>query len=217
MRILIFSALLSVLALSCSDNSSGSAQNAPFCDTTCNTDTIRFEGLHKQKPSVTISQKNCAADTLTWTHDGLEVGRQMHLGTLLEALVRVNQSTVNCYFQENEYAWVSFNDCNTGRGYLLKLPFDKKESVSKISSAINAFDPKFVVAEDLRAYADYSTIYAIDVATGKKEQMTFKEEYKINWNNIHETIDSVNISRNRIFVQLIKDGKPVQLEKNISL
>ena len=86
-----------------------------------------------------------------------------------------------------------------------------------MSSAINSFDKKFVVPDDLVAYADYSTIYVEDMNTGKKEQMTFKEEYKINFNNIHKTIDSVNISRNRIYVQLIKDGQKVPLEKQIGL
>jgi hypothetical protein len=69
----------------------------------------------------------------------------------------------------------------------------------------------------MRAYCDYSTIYVEDINTGKKEMMTFKEEYKIDFNNIHEAIDTVNISRNRIFVQLLKDGKKVPLEKTISL
>jgi hypothetical protein len=105
----------------------------------------------------------------------------------------------------------------TGRGYLLQLPFDKKQSVRKMSSAINSFDKKFIVPDDLRAYADYSTIYVEDINSGQKQQMTFKEEYKIDFNNIHEVIDSVNLSRNRIFVQLIKNGEKVQLEKQISL
>jgi len=112
---------------------------------------------------------------------------------------------------------VAFNDCLTGRGYLMQLPFDKTQSVRKMSSAINSFDKKFVVPDDMRAYADYSTIYVEDVNTGKKEQMTFKEEYKIDFNNIHEVIDSVNISRNRIYVQLIKGGEKVNLEKQISM
>ena len=86
-----------------------------------------------------------------------------------------------------------------------------------MSSAINSFDKKFVVPDDMRAYCDYSTIYVEDINTGKKEMMTFKEEYKIDFNNIHEAIDTVNISRNRIFVQLLKDGKKVPLEKTISL
>ena len=75
-----------------------------------------------------------------------------------------------------------------------------------MSSAINSFDKKFVVPEDVRAYADY-----------KKESMTFKEEYKIDFNNIHEVIDSVNISKDRVFVHLIKNGEKVPLEKKINL
>ena len=47
--------------------------------------------------------------------------------------------------------------------------------------------------------------------------MTFKEEYNIDFDKIHEVIDSVNISRSRIFVQLIKDGNKLPLEKKISL
>ena len=86
-----------------------------------------------------------------------------------------------------------------------------------MSSAINSFDKKFVVPEDLRAYADYSTIYVEDINTGKQESMTFKEEYKIDFNDIHKVIDSVNVSHDRIFVQLIKNGEKVPLEKKISL
>jgi hypothetical protein len=99
----------------------------------------------------------------------------------------------------------------------MQLPFNKKQSLRKMSSAINSFDKKFVVPEDLRAYADYSTIYVEDINTGKKESMTFKEEFKIDFNNIHEVVDSVNVSHDRIFVQLIKGGENLPLEKKISL
>jgi hypothetical protein len=137
--------------------------------------------------------------------------------TLLDNTVRINKAAVNCYFKDTSYAYLSFNDCVTGRGYLLKLPFSKQESISKISSAINAFDKKFVVPDDLRAYADYSTLYVVDIATGKKEQMTFKEQYKIDFNNIHEVIDSVNVSRSRMFILLKKDGQSIPIEKKITL
>jgi hypothetical protein len=139
------------------------------------------------------------------------------MGTLLDNVVRLNKSAISCFIKDTSYAWVAFNDCITGRGYLLQLPFDKKQSVRKMSSAINSFDKKFVVPDDLRAYADYSTIYVEDINSGQKQQMTFKEEYKIDFNNIHEVIDSVNLSRNRIFVQLIKNGEKIELEKQISL
>ena len=139
------------------------------------------------------------------------------MGTLLNGLIRLNNSAISCFIKDTSYAWVAFNDCLTGRGYLMQLPFDKTQSVRKMSSAINSFDKKFVLPDDMRAYADYSTIYIEDINTGKKEQMTFKEEYKIDFNNIHEVIDSVNISRNRIYVELIKNGEKVNLEKQVSL
>jgi hypothetical protein len=197
-------------------NNKGTA-NATFCDTACNSDTLRFDGDSKMHPYVSISQKNCIADTLTWTHDYLPSKRQMQLPGLLNNTVRVNKSAMNCYIRDTSYAYLSFNDCVSGRGYLLKLPFSKKESIAKISSALNAFDKKFVVPDDLRAYADRSTLYVVDIATDKKEQMTFKEQFPINFDNVHEVIDSINVSRNRMFVLLKKDGKDVPIEKKINL
>jgi hypothetical protein len=204
-----------VASVHCGDNN-GTA-NATFCDTTCNSDTLRFEGDSKMHPYVSISQKNCFADTLTWTHDALPSKRQMQMPGLLNNTVRVNRSAMNCYIRDTAYAYLSFNDCVSGRGYLLKLPFSKKESIAKISSALNAFDKKFVVPDDLRAYADRSTLYVVDIATDKKEQMTFKEQFPIDFDNVHEVIDSINVSRNRMFVLLKKDGKEIPIEKKITL
>ena len=211
----LFVCAFSMALISCGDNNA--TADASFCDTTCNNDTLRFEGEHRLRPYVSISQKNCIADTLTWTHEALPNKVQMQVPTLLDNTVRVNKSAMSCYFKDTSYAYLTFNDCVSGRGYLLKLPFSKRESISKISSALNAFDKKFVVPEDLRAYADYSTLYVIDVATNKKEQMTFKEQYQIDFNNVHDVIDSINVSRNRLFVLLKKDGKQVPIEKTINL
>jgi len=215
MRFLILILSAGFFLSSCGDNSSATA--ATFCDTACNNDSIKFSGGHKLNPRVAITVNNCLGDSITWTHDALPANRQMHMGTLLDNLVRLNKSAVSCFIKDTSYAWVAFNDCITGRGYLLQLPFDKKQSVRKMSSAINSFDKKFVVPDDLRAYADYSTIYVEDINTGKKEQMTFKEEYKINFNKIHDVIDSVNVSHDRIYVELIKNGNKLPLEKKISL
>lgn len=215
MRVFIFLLPLGFFFVACNNQSSSVAKT--FCDTTCSGDSLKFKGEHNLKPRVSVSIKNCIADSISWTHDALPANRQMHMGTLLGNLVRLNASAFSCFIKDTSYAWVAFNDCITGRGYLMQLPFDKKQNVRKMSSAINSFDKKFIVPDELRAYADYSTIYVEDISNGKKELMTFKEEYKIDFNNIHEVIDSVNISRNRIFVQLIKNNEKVFLEKQISL
>src|SRR5215207_8551358 len=91
----IFLILFVVLAaVRCSDKATA---KTTFCDTTCNNDTIRFEGPGKMRPYVSISQKNCIADTLTWTHESLPSKRQMQIPTLLDNTVRVNKAAVNCY------------------------------------------------------------------------------------------------------------------------
>lgn len=206
---------LVITAIRCSDKAA--TANTTFCDTACNSDTIRFEGGGKLQPYVSLSQKNCIADTLTWTHEALPSKRQMQVPSLLDNTVRINKAAATCYFKDTSYAYLSFNDCVSGRGYLLKLPFSKQQNISKITSALNAFDKKFVVPDDLRAYADYSTLYVVDIATDKKEQMTFKEQYPIDFDKVHDVIDSINVSRNRVFVLLKKDGKPVPIEKKINL
>ncbi len=157
------------------------------------------------------------ADTFCWTHNKLPTERKMQMTHLMDKEIRLNKSAINCYIKEAEYIWLTFNDCNTGRGYLLKLPFNKKESINKISSALNAFDKKFVMPKNVRAYADYTTLYVVDISTNKKEELSFKETLNIDFNNIHQTIDSINITPNRIFVQLIKNGQKLPMEKNISL
>jgi len=215
MKVLFLLSTVSLFFIAC--NSSADKTARTFCDTTCTNDTFKFSNDHKLRPRVIITVNNCTADSITWTHDALPANRQMHMGTLLDGLIRLNNSAISCFIKDTSYAWVAFNDCLTGRGYLMQLPFNKTQSVRKMSSAINSFDKKFVVPEDLRAYADYSTIYVEDINTGKKEQMTFKEEYKIDFDNIHEVIDSVNISRNRIYVELIKGGEKIPLEKQVSL
>src|SRR6476469_5249233 len=97
MRNLLFFLLpvLFVTLVRCSNNKP--AAKATFCDTACNSDTLMFKGNSKLNPYVSISQKNCLADTLTWTHDALPSKRQMQVPTLLNNSVRVNKAAMNCY------------------------------------------------------------------------------------------------------------------------
>jgi hypothetical protein len=56
------------------------------------------------------------------------------------------------------------------------------------------------------------------MATGNKAQLKLAdEELDIDFNNIHATFDSVNVTRTRIFVNLKQKGKITPLEKTISL
>lgn len=215
MKNLIVLLIIGIALVNCTNNSSDTGK--VFCDTTCKSDSFVFTGTHRLKPFVSISVNNCVADTLVWSHDALLNQQQVDVTSFIDKEVRLHESAIKCFIKDTSYAWLSFNDCITGRGYLMKLPFNKSGTINKMSSAINSFDKKFVVPDDLRVYADYSTIYVVDVNRESIEQMSFKEEYNINFDRVHEVIDSVNISRNRIYVELIKDGRKTPLEKKINL
>src|SRR5688500_5300643 len=95
-----------VLAICEAHNNDGTAKT--FCDTACNTDTLKYTGDHRYNPEVTISQKNCLADTLSWTHDGLPSKRQMQIPTLLNSTVRLNKAAIDCFIKDTSYAYLSF-------------------------------------------------------------------------------------------------------------
>ena len=206
--------LLSMFITSCKNEAK---TTGPAFDTTCVTTPFKWTGDAAQKMEVVLSVDNCIADTLSWTHKSMETPRMMHVSTLMDNMIQPSKDAVKCVFVGNKYAWLTFNDAFSGRGFMVMMPFDKKESLRTMKGAINSFDKKFVLPDDLRAYSTYNEIFVEDINTGKTEKMSYKEEYTIKWNKIHETIDSVNISHKRIFVQLIRNGEKVQLEKAIDL
>lgn len=214
MRITLLILSATILLTACNNNAKTAKT---FCDTTCNSDTIRFQGNEQFKQSLTIGIKNCKPDTLSWTHGKILTSRQVQLPDFLGHDIKINKAAVNAVFQDTTAAWLSFNDCITGRGYLLKLPFSKSGDIQKMTGALNSFDPKFSVDPDLRAYTDRGSIYVVNIKDGKDAMMTFKEEYPIDFDDLHKVVDTINVTKSRIYVKLLKDGKEVPFEKNISL
>ncbi|HYM95080.1 MAG TPA: hypothetical protein VET23_13125 [Chitinophagaceae bacterium] len=189
-----------------------------FCDTTCIKDSMKFTNeTHPLKPYLYISARNCNADTLVWSYSGMGTNRKSGLADMLNTEVRLNKHYVKCFIPDTSYAWLMFNDCSNGRGYLLKLPFNKTNTISRKSSAINSIDPKFSVAEGLAAYTDRGNIFVEEMASGKKAMMTFGKIVDIDYDAIHEYIDSVNVSPGRIWVKIKIDNEWTTLEKDITL
>jgi hypothetical protein len=216
MRLLIAAAALVVMTgfYSCK---SSSAPPKSFCDTVCLKDSLKFTGDHKLKPSVYITAKNCLPDSLIWTYKGLGVDRKTGFTYLLNTTVNINKDVIRSYFRDTAVAYILFNDCATGRGFQIKLPFDKKENFSLKSSGINGFDPKFSVADNLLVNTDRGNIYVEDMATGKTAMMTFGEKLEIDYDAIHDHIDSVNVTNDRIWVKILIEKKWVEKEKKVSL
>ena len=214
MRIILLLAIVTAFCTSCNNSGKGKT----FCDTTCNSDTIKFSGSEPFNQAVAISIKDCEPDSLKWTHKGLLNERQILFRQFVTQSVRLNKSAISSAFQDTTNVWLAFNDCITGRGYIFKLPYRTGNQITTISGALNSFDPKFSVDPDLRAYTDRGNIYVVDVTTGKEAQMTFKKEYEMDFNNIHKSIDTINITKQRIYVKLIdKDGNEIPFEKKIDL
>jgi hypothetical protein len=197
-------------------NNSGKTAKT-FCDTTCKTDSFNYKGADRFESKVDISLKNCKPDSITWTHGGMAITRQLPFNDLTNQDVRLNPAAISCIIKDTSYAWLTFNDCITGRGFLVKLPFNKANNISKFTGALNSFDPKFSLEPDLRAYTDRGSIYVTDINSGNQEVMTFKETYDIDFNALHQVVDSINVTHKRIYVKLLKNGKEVPIEKVIDL
>jgi hypothetical protein len=217
MRSLIIPSFAILLAYSFGGCKSSSSGSKTFCDTACLKDTVKFDGNYKLKPYVYISASKCIADTLTWSYNGMGVNRKVGLADFLNNTVHINKDHVKCIFNDTAAAWLLFNDCATGRGYQLKLPFNKTATIGRKSSGINNIDPKFSIAENLVAYTDRGNIFVEEMATGKTAQMTFGKALDIDYDAIHDFIDSVNITPTRIWVKVKIDNEWKELEKTITL
>jgi hypothetical protein len=171
-------------------------------------------GDHVLEPEVGLLPQDCGIDSIWWTYEGLGAYRKVDLGF---RDVKLNPKFIKCLFRDTSYAFLLFNDCRTGRGYQVQIPITTSGTYSKRSSGINSFDPKFSVADGMIAYTDRGNIYVEDVVTGKKAMMTFGQATDMDYDAIHETLDSVNITQERIYVKIKLNGKWEELEKKIKL
>ncbi|SRR6266496_903452 len=193
--------------LSCKNSATGKAS---FCDTVCMNDSLKYiNNDHSLKPYVFISAKNCAGDTLTWGFRGQNKNIPFNY--------KLNKDFTRCIIKDTAFALLVFNTCENGRGYFMKFSFGKKASFKKSTTAINNFDPKFSMADSLLVYTDKGNIFVEDIETGNKALMTFGQPLDIDFDAIHETLDSVNITSNRIWAKVKLDDGWKTLEKNITL
>ena len=129
--------------------------------------------------------------------------------------IKVNKDFIRCFIRDTAMAYILLNDCITGRGFQILLPFAKNKSYGLRTSGINNFDKKFSVADNLLVYTDRGNVFVEDMATGKKAMMTFGQKLDIDYDAIHEFIDSVNITNERIWAKILVEKKWVEKEKKI--
>jgi hypothetical protein len=155
---------------------------------------------------------------LFFTHKAMPSNRKIVFSQYTNKDVRINKNMFECILRDTNYFWFKFNDCNTGRGYLLKFAFDKKQSNRIITSAINSFDPKYKVEDGMIAYHDYNFVYAEHFETGKKAKVKLSDEkLPLDFDNTHAIIDSVNITRQKVYIKYKKNGESTVIDQNITL
>ena len=211
--------LIILIALSVANLNQSCKSSSPptFCDTACLTDSLKYTGEHSLKPWVAITASQCGADTIAWSYEGMGAIRKIALKDLLNTEVKINRDFARAVFNDTAAVLVMFNDCGNGRGYQLKLPFNKEDNIGRKSSGINGLDPKFHVDESLVAYTDRGNVFVEEIRTGKTAMMTFGEKLDIDYDAIHEHIDSVNITPERIWVRVKIGDEWTELTKKITL
>lgn len=218
MRILIalvVSACTATFFVSCK---SDGAVASTFCDTACFRDTLKFsDDKHPLKPYVWFSANDCKADTITWSYTDMGKNRKSSISQLTGRAMSLSPSAIGCYIRDTSYAWVWFNDCSTGRGYLMKFPYSASAKGTTSTSAFNAFDKKFAVAPGLAVYSDRGNLFAEDMVTGKQASMTFGKRLEFDYDAIHELVDSVNVTPTRMWAKVKVDDEWKIFEKAIQL
>jgi hypothetical protein len=190
----------------------------PFCDTSCLKDTIKFRNEdHKLKPYLYISANKCLPDTVIWSYRGLGTNRKLSFDDFGLKKFPLSKDHMSVFFGDTSYLWLLFNSCDNGRGYLAKIPFNKSQKIIRKGSAINRFDPKYAVDDGLAVYTDKGNIFVEDMATGKTAMMTFGKMVEMDYDYLHDHIDSVNITPTRIWAKVMIDKTWTPIEKNITL
>jgi hypothetical protein len=189
--IVIFSVLVS-----CKNSGSGNG-TATFCDTACLKDSIKFiKEASKLQPFVIIQPGNCKIDSLKWGRIGYR------RSIAFTSKLKINKEFTKVFYNDTAYIWLMFNSCETGQGFLYKLPFRSDASMTITSRAINNLDKKFSVADGIAAWTDRGNIFLEDMATQKKAMMTFGVPINdMDFEAIHETLDSVNITPTHIWAK----------------
>lgn len=200
----------------CNNASKESKESTSFCtDTTCITTPMHFDAKVEGNPFVHITFKDCKIDSIHWEKGGMGVIKDMNFSEFIPNDIKPTQQAFACDIIGTAYAWLRFNDCVTGRGYIVRLPFDKTGTTSKYTSAINNFDPAYKVAEGLVAYYDNTFIYVQDINTGKtaKALITDTGVPNTDFSDVHSLIKSVDITKDHITAKITYEGKESEINK----
>ncbi len=185
----------------------------PFCkDSSCMSEPIRVTSDAPGKPFVNVTFKDCKIDSIHSDKSGKGLSSKIIFSEFIPNEIKPSKEAFQIDIIGSSHAWMRFNDCATGRGYAIKLAFDENGSAQKITTAINNFDPRYKVADSLVAYYDNTFIYIRDMNTDKVAQQLLTDVGVRNHdvNKPHSLIDSVNITKEKIYAKILFEGKTIE-------
>ena len=208
LKLTIVAVFIFSILFSCKNSESANG-GAVFCDTACMKDSLKFiKEASKLQPFILIHASNCKADSLKWGRIGYRRSIAFDY--------KLNKDYTKVFYNDTAYVWLMFNTCEAGHGYLFKLPFSSDAKMFITMRAINNLDKKFAVADGIAAWTDRGNLFMENMATQKQAMMTFGQAIMdMDFDAIHETIDSVNITPTHAWAKVKIGDKWEVREKNL--
>jgi len=189
-----------------------------ICDTTkCADERLTYKSEGTSAAFLELDIKNCTLDTAFWGSKSYKKDSKIILSENFERKLYIDKQNFEALVGDGTSIWLKFNDCVTTRGYLIGLPLSEEGTIKKYSSAINNTDKKFNIDKSLIAYTDRGNIFVEEWATGKQATMTFGERIEIDYDFIHETVDSVFVTPTKIWAKVMMNKQWKEFEKEITL
>jgi hypothetical protein len=207
----VMAAALAILIYSCSQSKKKDAP-APICQASCLKDSLKFGDEGKEKPYVYITAINCGIDSIFWGVHGIGSIRGVKFN---RPDFKLDKDKIRCLFNGSDHAYLLFNDCETKKGMMLRMPFGKEGQFVMSGKGINNADPKFSIADNLVVNTDEGNLHIEDISTGKKTILTFGNRISIDFDAIHESIDSVNITNTKAWAKVKMGDEWKVFEKNL--
>ncbi|MFT3904537.1 MAG: hypothetical protein QM727_15300 [Niabella sp.] len=221
MKHFVSSTLLACVIVTFAACGGGDKTTAPetFCtDTACVSEPIVVQSDAPGKPFVKITFKDCKIDSIISDKGGMGVINTIVFSDFIPNEIKPSKSLIKVDIIGSTHSWIRINDCATGRGYAIKLNFDKGIGKQKFTSALNNFDPKFKVAEGLIAYYDNTFIYVQDMETNKVAKALLTDTgitEVIDYNDVHALIKDVDITKEKILAHIHYQNKDIEVSKSL--
>lgn len=209
-----------LLLFSCGSNGKEKNEDAgtAICKADCLKDSLKFGDEGKGRAYVYVTPKSCGIDSIFWGTHGMGTVRGAAFN---RPEFKANKDKMRFLYNGGNYAYLLMNDCETRKGLVAKLlmvtlPAEKQQTFMLTGKGINNGNPKFSVADNLVVTCDGGNLLIDDVSTGKQSTMTFgKWIQDIDYDAIHEYIDSVNVTNTKGWAKVKIDGKWTTVEKNL--